>query len=550
MPEPSLESFSQNSAEVVYCLLGALALQSCSIAILRRYQYNRGWLRLHDGRFVDIRQPRARRRSSVGRRGSTWGRDSVPGTPPSLTRRRSIGGANGSPSPRNLRRRRRNSVGPGGSGLGEVATYTSDESDVDDDEMSQQPVVAFLLCSMGLASALSALSLLPITVAFVRMMPRSLLERFWNYSFTACSISLYGIMPYCYLLLEANGRTWFARTKESLQTAVLFWLLGVGFIYSTTRILGVQAFMESHPYMSALNILVSLPCGLVCGFATPYGVSEIFGMTSAYALPLNHRTQIASQITELEFEIMALENQLHTSSSSTTTNNTTRRKSSIFPSSTRSRSSSPAPRNSITSPDDRALRTQIKSLTTKIALLRKTQELNPFIRLLLVGLSYGIYITCFLSVMLRILLSLANNVLTSSSIRLWGFSTVDVNVVGEPPPLWWVLTEFLGSAFFTVATVVGFYALVPQIKLRPYRTTARHLIANVMLLLVVAIALPLICRALGVADTAFGPYAEVPLFSQRPWAMATYKVVMLWLLGLPRTHGRLQAGARGLTPSS
>ncbi|KAJ3019673.1 hypothetical protein HKX48_001916 [Thoreauomyces humboldtii] len=401
------------------------------------------------------------------------------------------------PPPRRLSR----TLLPGTTAAEQQSYLESIEGPDDDDEVA----TALVFCSVGLAAALSGLVLLLVTSAFQDMVAPTLLQRFWNCSFIASSVSLYGLMPFCYLYLEANGTTWFAKTKECLQVASLFWTLGLGFVYVTTRLLGVEALMESHPWLSALNILTSIPCGLLCAVATPKGGAAIFRFSASIALPLNHRTQITGQIAEREFDIMALENEAHALATL-------------------------APATTSTA---EAHAHEVEMLTLRIAVLRKDifdlrreEQKDPLVRVAIVLVLFSLASIGWIAVMLRITLSLADHVL-SSSLRPWG--------PDELPPKWWTVSESVALAYFSIATTVGIYQLVPKLRLQAHGTPTRHIVGNITLLLLISMALPLVSRALGVASSAYGPYAEVPLFRNHPWAMSCMKAVGIWLLGPART---------------
>ncbi|KAI8922275.1 hypothetical protein DFJ77DRAFT_545101 [Powellomyces hirtus] len=385
------------------------------------------------------------------------------------------------------------------------------DSDLDEDETEQnEGTAAVMFCSIGLAAALSGLLLLLATNLFREIVSQTLIERFWSYSFMACAISLYGLMPFCYLFLEANGTTFIARMKESLQTACLFWILGAGLVYILTRLLGAEAFMDSHPWLSALNILTSFVCMFFCALVTPQGAASLFRYAASLALPLDHRTKTTCLITQHELDIMVLENQMHTL-----------RESIVKP----RRPSAPQRDEDV---ELETTKLRISTLRQEIVQLRQVEDQNPLARLLLVAIFFLLNSMGWVTVMLRITASLMNHVL-SSNLRPWG--------VGEPqpPPQWWPVTEPIALGFFSVSTIVGFFQRVPQLQLRRHKTPAPRMVASISLVLLITMALPLICRALGISIVAYGPYANVPLIRNHPWLASSYKAFMLWQLGPART---------------
>ncbi|KAJ3166661.1 hypothetical protein HDU88_003144 [Geranomyces variabilis] len=387
-------------------------------------------------------------------------------------------------------------------------TVESDQ-DVDADEELQGASAAALFCSIALASALGGFLLLQVTSIFRELVAPSLVERFWHYSFISSSISLYGLMPLAYLFLEANSTTWFAKFKESLQVASLLWTLEIGLVYILTRLFGVEVFMESHPWLSALNIVTSLPCGLLCGLATPRGAAALFRSVSSVALPLDHRKQISLLITERDFEIMSLENRQHVLQSTAKA----------------SKKQSAAHAHSVDE-ELAAANQRILTLQCEIKQLKAVREQNPIARGFMIFTLLALELLGWVAVMVRITASLADHVL-GANVRPWN--------AGTSPPAWWRTSEYVALAFFSVSTTVGFYQLIPQLRLRPHKTPSRHMVGNIVLLLLVSMSLPLICRSLGIATLAYGPYAELPLFKNHPWAMSVYKAVTLWLLGPART---------------
>ncbi|KAI9094066.1 hypothetical protein DFS34DRAFT_696401 [Phlyctochytrium arcticum] len=385
------------------------------------------------------------------------------------------------------------------------------ESD-EEDELTESSL-GVLFCCLGLATALGNLAIVPTTAALSWWMGPSILHRFWNYSSIAASFSLYALMPFCYFFLEANGTRWSSKTKESLKVLALFWLLVASLIYIMTRSLGVGELLESHPWLSALNIFTSIPGGIAALFAVPRGIVYMYHWTAQWTIPLNHREQIRNLITEKEFEIMALDNKLHDGQQQQRPESVLLRR--------RSAQQQQPPQENL-----EEIARKISILRKDIKSLHRSANAHPLVRIILVSLAYLLTTAGLVGALMKLVSRLFHSVAThrapSSSPKMALF--------------WWTLLEPVAVLFFTLTAVIGFFRLTPRLGLSPRKTTARHLIGSIMLLLAVSIILPIVTQSLGISTFEPGLTVELGFLHTRSWILPVYRVVMIWsIISMGRT---------------
>ncbi|KAJ3187739.1 hypothetical protein HDU85_006132 [Gaertneriomyces sp. JEL0708] len=312
--------------------------------------------------------------------------------------------------------------------------------------------------------------------------------------------------------MEAHGSTIFAKSKECLKVVGLIWMLGVGLIYIVSKHLGLEHIMSSHPWITALNIFISLPCALLCGLATPRGVIVIFRWTTNLALPLDHKRRLGDAISHLEFEIMALDNRLYNMQNAKPLPTTWPRAKSL-------EKMSP---NDIDNLED--IPARIACLSAELEVLRKQQAAHPGLRLVGVALLLSFEVLGWVCVLTRMVSSLTRALVSEN---LLSYAILD------PLPTWWSATEVVALVYFVLATAVGFHRLARTLILKPHATPARHIIGNISLLLVLSTSLPLVCGYLGLTCVMqHGPYQDLALLSRHPWALCLYKALMIWLIAI------------------
>jgi hypothetical protein len=366
--------------------------------------------------------------------------------------------------------------------------------------------VTVCLCTFALAMAIGSGLILPFSMVsnevllawpaceYVQWLNQSLVQRLWDGVFFFSHLSLFALLPFAYFFSEStgfsgSGRGIASRVAESAVLLALILLLLIGGAYLFCASLGLPHLVHLPGLLLLWRVLPLLCTGtsllgaLLLLFCAPFGVAALFAHLSQLLVPPNLLSDSSAEYERIVLDEASLRRQL-------------------LRLETYLDKRSPILGSPVDSGQVQETRARLQQVQTRRIELDHQRKAGPFRRNLLCPLA----LLTLLALAVLSLMQVAKHTLELSvGVRALPSASASF-VIGLSPLSQLGLTgsmlQLLLLMYLWATGVVGMYSLPLVGRLRPQvrNITLAQLVANCALHVLLASALPVVCRTLGITE--------------------------------------------------